>query len=276
MDPVAVYTVGINTRYLELNGKRYVSFTPSPNDNKEAYFYGESLRCDMVSYQRYLFPMDYGDHIAHCKSYLKGSVAKLLYNNFDVFDSLDELSSVFQLWILSWEENRGLEESGIDPFNFSHAYCTKIWGTTKKAIESMMDRDTVKKSSHWYPLSIEFIQDIEVRKLEKYKCRSAANKNWLRNSIEEVAHYFRVGPYDVLPTVKDISSILDYSEDVIRRHGEGLYISASIQKLQLVRIIMDEKPNLMQNEVKTEMDNIGVAISLSHLKKIISDIKNGG
>jgi|GEM_PF-2608880 len=275
MAPVSVYSVKINKRFFDLNGKRYVSFTPNPNIKKNAYFYGESLRCDVVSYKRYLFQMGFGDHIVHCKSYLKSAILKFLYNNFEVIDSLDELSSVFQIWILSWQDNIGMESNGIDQFEFSNTYCTEIWGVTKKAIQSKMDKDTVMKGFHWYPLPIECIQDTVVRKIEKQTCRSKANNNFLQGKIEDFSNLFTIGPYNILPTVKDISTILGYSKDVIRSHGIGFFILPNTQKLQILRMLMDEKPNLKQKEIVAEMTNIGLDISLSHLKKIIKDIKEG-
>lgn len=245
-----------DTRQFELNNKTYSSFTPYQGGGQDMYRIDDQYCCDIESYMVFYSSAD--PLMRSPMDYIRTTAAQLYYNNPHI-ETYEELCQVFRIWIMAWRGNETLEWAKAVPV------LTELEETIMTDPMSIITRDRVK--SHWYPLEVELIQNAAERRKTKAKMRADSLAGAIREDIRSESDLFRNNYWNILPTAKYLSSVIDNSLSSVRRHGKGYYTSQKCNTESFIKQFRIMNPGASQVKLKQILEKeYKLSVSLNTLK----------
>lgn len=256
-----------NTRRFKYRGKVYKSFTTIPGPSNQ-YISVDSFSCDIKSFSTFceIVPPYKEDF----ESYISSTLAQLLYNNWDVFKSYEELCQIYSLWIMQWRGNEKIK----DP-----AKAQKHFIELQQSLTTYNQQDLIKliiigrTKKHWYPLDIELLQNWKTRKKSKAKIRGDFNAEQYREEIKTESDNFRNEYWGIYPLKPYLAARIGCSGTTIKKHGGEYYMDKKEQKLAFINKIRELSNGITQEEMVKILDKTPAKLKLRAVKEYWSKTK---
>lgn len=249
-------------RVAEIKGKTYYGFTSHPEITKDQYCSIPLLSCNTYGYFAF-FKMRPWEIFDKDETYVLTTLAGLLYNNYETIESFEELTEVFFLWVMSWEDtNKKIQARYREHFE---RFKNMFWVEDKPSMEDLATMAEAKLKKHWFPLEIELIEDPMERRRTKVKIQNQERLEEYRSNFEEGAQEYMAQTLGVLPTAKYQSEATEYSLNIVYTHGRDYFTSNQVYELiQALKILF---PGIKQSDMKSELLNYNVKASLPTIKR---------